>query len=646
MKSPLHIAALDYAAKNWAVFPCQTGGKAPIGGRGHLDATTDVAQINAWWVQNPDANIGVAVAPSGLVILDVDTAEGKPGLQSLKEIDAHLPDTLTARTGRGGYHGVFLRPPGMVPQRKIGFKPGLDLLGDGYFIASPSVLAAGGSYVWERLIEPVPLPMILRDISTAPRVPEKVQLTGTAIAEGSRNNALHRLGCALRETGLGAEALARALDAENRTRFNPPLPDGEVGTIVNSVLQHVQVTRDVALGAEIAAIFAPEPVEAPPRRSARLEDVALTPVPPMDFYSTGFGVLDELTGGGFASQQLTGIIGPPSTGKSALVGHWLITLAKHRTVLHCSLELLRHELYVRYAAHKLEFPWRDGMKGKRDNGEMAEAVKGVNIRLIGAEDVDPTDPLGSILAEAELIKAETGKSPIIAIDYIQLMARGASTEMRHKVGELTQRCRRASQQLDTVILGVFTTQRMSYSGKEAERLRAADDPTAYLATAKESGDIEFDCATLMYLDVDKLHKGAEKPGRIAVARCRQGDIGFVGVRAKLDVGKFSEDASALAEFDADHRKAAKDAATISGDCDKLLAVIDALPGQAVTQFSKHAKLSNDRAKAAKEKLIADGIIEQTERRSNGHKIPNSFTLVRRAAVSPSSDTQDETSHED
>jgi hypothetical protein len=209
------------------------------------------------------------------------------------------------------------------------------------------------------------------------------------------------------------------------------------------------------------------------------------------------------------------------------------------------------------------------------------------------------------------------------------MARGASTEMRHKVGELTQRCRRASQHLDTVILGVFTTQRMSYAGKEAERLRALNDPTAYLGAAKESGDIEFDCATLLYLDVDKLHEGAEKPARIAVARCRQGDSGFVGIRAKLDIGSFTEDPGALAEFDADNRKAKKEADTIAGDCAKLLAAIDALPNQAWTAFAKHAKLDNGRAKAAKDRLIEEGAIEQSERRRDGRTVPNSFTLVRR-----------------
>ncbi len=614
------------------MFPCKPGAKEPVGGRGHLDASIDPAQIHTWWDANPHANIGIAVAPSGLVVLDVDTAEGKPGLQSLSEIDAQLPDTLTARTGRGGYHGVFVRPADMPAARRIGFKPGLDLLGDGYFVAAPSVLTNGMQYRWERLIQPALLPQVLRDVTSAPRAQVKAEIVGAPIISGSRNTSLFRLGCALRNTGIGAEALARALDAENKSRFKPPVDDFELGTIVNHVLTTVQVRHDVAANAiveqDIHAMFAPP---AAARRSMHIRDVGLVPIPAQHYYSTGFARLDDLTAGGFATQQLSGIIGPPSTGKSALVGHWLIALAKHRVVLHCSLELLRHELFVRYASHELGFPWRDGMKGKVDQAAMLKAIGALDIRLIGAEDVDREDPLGSILAEAELIKQETGVAPIIAIDYIQLMARGASTEMRHKVGELTQRCRRAAQHLDTVVLGVFTTQRMSYSGKAAEQLRAANDPTAYLGAAKESGDIEFDCATLLYLDVDKLHEGVEKPARIAVARCRQGDVGFVGLRAKLDVGSFAEDPGALAEFDADNRKAKKEADTLENDCARLLDAIDALPNQAWTAFAKHAKLDNARAKTAKEKLIEDGVIEQSARTHHGRTVPNSFTLERRNA---------------
>jgi hypothetical protein len=423
----------------------------------------------------------------------------------------------------------------------------------------------------------------------------------------------------LRGTGIGAEALARALDAENKQRFNPPLPDSELSVIVNSVLQRVQVTRDVALNAvveqEIHEIFAPPPA---PAKSEWLETVALNPFPPLVFYSTGFPTLDALLNGGFATQQLVGLIAPPSTGKSALIGEWLLTLAKVRPVLHVSLELPRRELFVRYAAHQMEFPWVDGLKGLVEQPAMARSVKGIRIKLMGSDDFDRVDPFACIVAEAEKIRQECGVTPIIAIDYIQLMARGAGTDTRYKVGELTMRGRQLSQDLDTLVLGVFTTMRTSYSNKKGEeQMRAANDPTAYLGAAKESGDIEFDCATLMYLDVDKLCEGATKPARIAVSRVRYGNIGFVGVRARLDIGSFRDDPSALAEFASEERAAKRDEKDMDFAKAKLLEAVAEMPNRPwrdiqakVASIRGIQRTQVDRARDA---LLGEGVLEKTER---------------------------------
>lgn len=641
MSTTLLEAALQYAAQGWYVFPCKPGEKHPLGGRGHLDASIDPTQIRAWWDSVPSANIGVAVAPSGLVVLDVDTAEGKPGLQSLREIDGQLTDTLTARTGRGGYHGVYVRPEGMPAQRRIGFKPGLDLLGDGYFVASPSVLTNGQQYRWEKLIQPAPLPAILCDVSSSPKTQATVGIVGSKIETGSRNNSMFRLGCALRDLGLGAEALARALDAENRQRFTPPLPDHELAVIVNSVLTTVEVRRDVALNAvvaeEIKAIFAPA------SRSEWLDAVALKPQPPVLFYSTGFTELDECMGGGFATRQVAGLIAPPSTGKSALVGHWLAMLSTQRPVLHCSLELTRHELFVRYAAHRMEFPWIDGIKGRVAQTAMANAIRGTRIKIFGGEDLDRNNPFASIRAEAEKVAQECGIAPIIAIDYIQLMARGVGTETRSKVGELSMLTRMMAQDLDTVVIAVLTTQRQSYgNSKGIEAMRAANDPTAYLAAAKESGDVEFDFATLLYLDVDKLTEGATKPGRIAVARCRVGHEGFVGIRARLDIGKFTADPSALGEFASEERAVRRDEQNMDVAKAKLLEAVQAMPGRpwrdiqaAVASVRGIQRTTVDRARDA---LIGEGIIEKTVRYDeNRRKLPGE-ALVIKSPAPPSEET--------
>ncbi len=642
------------------MFPLTPGDKIPLPQtRGHLDASTDPAQVDRWWHHNPNYNIGIAVAPSGLVVLDVDVGtkkDGTPkrGYESLTEIERELTPTLMAQTGRGGIHAVYTRPEGLPAQRVIGFKDGLDLIGEGYIVAAPSYNAeTGGYYQWTHQQALSPLPPFLQHVARAPKT-QKVDALGAPIVEGGRNNALYRLGAALRDTGIGREALARALDAENRQRFSPPVSDSELLTIVDSIMTRVEVKRDVAAGAvvaqEIQEIFAPTCEQ-------WIDQVAAVPQPPVQLYSTGFATLDKLTRGGFRTRQLCGLIAPPSTGKSALIGSWLLKLEKYRPVLHCSLELLMHELFVRYAAEVMGFPWADGVLGKVDQAAMAAAIKGKRIKLMGADEFDRLDPYGSLEAAVERMTAECGIAPIIAIDYVQLMARGVTQEMRHKVGELSFRARKLAQKFDTVVLAVFTTARTMYNTQAVEKMRSAQDPTAYLGAAKESGDIEFDCATLMYLDVEKLHEGPTKPAQIAVARCRQGDVGFVGLRAQLDVGRFHEDPSCVAEFASEARAAKRAADTEHSIAEAIMTVIREMPGRGwgeiQREVTKRTRVRGGKAvDEVRETLVKSGHLEKTKAYDPETKkeLPRGFTCrilkelgtAESAPVSP----QEEAGHED
>ena len=50
--SALGKAAIAYATRGFAVFPCVPRGKVPATRRGCRDATKDLAQITAWWRDN------------------------------------------------------------------------------------------------------------------------------------------------------------------------------------------------------------------------------------------------------------------------------------------------------------------------------------------------------------------------------------------------------------------------------------------------------------------------------------------------------------------------------------------------------------------------------------------------------------------
>jgi len=102
-------AALWYAELGYPVFPCAAGRKAPLTEHGLLEATTNAAQITAWWTQHPDANL--AIRTDGLVVIDIDGA-GNAWLADepakLAELGA-APLSLTPRV-----YGSSTIPPGKI----------------------------------------------------------------------------------------------------------------------------------------------------------------------------------------------------------------------------------------------------------------------------------------------------------------------------------------------------------------------------------------------------------------------------------------------------------------------------------------------------------------------------------------------------
>src|SRR5205807_1262408 len=68
----LRTAALRYAARGWHVFPLWPGSKVPaVPDAWQTRATADPALIGRWWSGRP-FNIGLAVGPSGLFVIDLD----------------------------------------------------------------------------------------------------------------------------------------------------------------------------------------------------------------------------------------------------------------------------------------------------------------------------------------------------------------------------------------------------------------------------------------------------------------------------------------------------------------------------------------------------------------------------------------------
>ncbi len=173
LSTPLAYA-LAYAAMGWHVLPLEPGAKAPLGRlvpRGMHDATTEAEVIRGWWQRNPQAGVGIALAQSGLVAVDVDPRNG--GTDTFEQLQAahgSLRSEVMAYTGGGGEHHVFLVPHGAAISLPGTLGAGIDLKANGYIVVEPSVHPSGKQYGWEASSSPLdgvvpsPLPDWLRSL--------------------------------------------------------------------------------------------------------------------------------------------------------------------------------------------------------------------------------------------------------------------------------------------------------------------------------------------------------------------------------------------------------------------------------------------------------------------------------------------------
>ncbi|MGW7534709.1 bifunctional DNA primase/polymerase [Amycolatopsis sp. NPDC054798] len=209
MDSTLMDAALDAAARGWHVFPLRPGTKRPAGhgaevcpgtGRcagGHRTweqrATTDPEKIRAAW-SHAAYGIGIATGPSGLCVIDLDTAKpgdkvpprwAETGAASGEDVLAVLAeeagqempgDTLTVRTPSGGLH-LYHRSPGDVTLRSsagergsgLGWK--VDTRAWGGYVVGPGTVTAAGRYELLADVPPAPLAEWLVERLTPPPLP-------------------------------------------------------------------------------------------------------------------------------------------------------------------------------------------------------------------------------------------------------------------------------------------------------------------------------------------------------------------------------------------------------------------------------------------------------------------------------------------
>jgi len=239
------INVKQYSALGWQCFILPPRQKVPTV-KWTSVATSEENMLMGWFDNQPSANIGIACGPrSGIVVVDVDAAhEGYESMAELIEKHGALPTTPIALTGGGGEHLFFKYPAGIEIHNSAGkIGKGIDVRGAGGFVVGAgSIHPNGNPYQW--ILDPTETPladmpewMIAKLKTVAPPAALPVASNGQ-IANGSRNATLTSLAGTMRRKGMDSDSIFAALKIHNQKFCVPPLSDGEVYQIAESIQRY------------------------------------------------------------------------------------------------------------------------------------------------------------------------------------------------------------------------------------------------------------------------------------------------------------------------------------------------------------------------------------------------------------------------
>jgi len=253
--SKLEIA-LALADAGCAVFPLKENGKAPACEHGFLDATRDAAQINAWWTETPEANIGLSTGPSNYTVVDIDPG-GEEAWAALRAKHG-IPETCVVKTPRGHHH-YFV---GATPKSTAGkLAEHIDTRSEkGYVVAAGSTID-GVDYIYANDADPVPLPDAIREllqrneaepIAVAPagvvidspanisRATAMLRVENVSVEGSGGNDLAYRIIAQVKDEGLSQAEALDVISSEWNQRCQPPWSPDELDALVAHVYEFGQ----------------------------------------------------------------------------------------------------------------------------------------------------------------------------------------------------------------------------------------------------------------------------------------------------------------------------------------------------------------------------------------------------------------------
>jgi replicative DNA helicase len=267
----------------------------------------------------------------------------------------------------------------------------------------------------------------------------------------------------------------------------------------------------------------------------RQMDGLVKPVP------TGLTDLDRKLGGGFYGGDLVIVAARPSMGKTAFSLTVAANVARDMPVLFLSMEMKNVQLQQRLVSSQGSI----SMATLRDPGGMdqhhwnqvtaaTEKISELHLYL----DDQPHLTLLEVRNKARAVKRKHGLS-LLVVDYLGLMATGGEERRDLQIGALTKGMKNLAKELD---IPVILLSQLSRKCEERPNKRPMS------SDLKDSGDIEADADTILFLYRDEVYNPDSMDKGICEVNCakqRQGETGITGLAflgdktlfADLDHGK-------------------------------------------------------------------------------------------------------------
>ncbi len=232
--------AHQYRDRGWSIIPVGRD-KRPLLGSWKKYQSEHVSheQIDAWFTQYPEMNIGVVTgAISGIAVVDVEAGGSTAG----------FPPTVAARTGGGGWH-LYYKHLGKDVKNATRITELTDIRGDGGFVVAPPSVSDKGGYSWalppeDNAMADYPAELIAsfrKESETKPN-----EQVGEKVPVGQRNDAATRfVGHVLNAlpTKLWQTAGWGALKEWNTTLTESPLEERELRSVFDSIKGRALASR-------------------------------------------------------------------------------------------------------------------------------------------------------------------------------------------------------------------------------------------------------------------------------------------------------------------------------------------------------------------------------------------------------------------